>query len=89
MTPDIASGLLGLLAVVLPLLINWLSGLSGNKVSPLVVEGARHDKALNDLATALNSGTTIDVASVWAKHDRLLSQAGLDPRPIRGSGRQQ
>jgi len=84
MTPDIASGLLGLLAAVLPLLINWLSGLSGRKPSPLVVTGERHDKALNDLAKALNSGNAVDVASVWAKHDRLLSQAGLDHRPVRG-----
>jgi hypothetical protein len=87
MTPDIASGLLGLAAVVLPLLINWLSGIAGTKVSPLVAEGERHDRVLKDLAAALSSGSDIDVGAVWAKHDRLLSQAGLDPRPVSSGSR--
>lgn len=82
---NIAAAILAIVSAFLPLLLKWLS----KRMEPpneLDVLKQVHSKELHDLAEAVGSGTAIDVASVWARHDRLLLESGLS-RPGAGSDR--
>jgi hypothetical protein len=70
MGAQIASGLLALLAALLPVILKLL----GEKTD-------RDDENLKKLAGALENSDPTGVAVAWADHDRELDRLGLRPLP--------
>ena len=75
-----------LIAALLPVLVKWLTNATKPK-SDAEVLADQSDRQLTDLATAVQHGDAIDVAAVWAEHDRVLLHEGIAPADNGGGGR--
>ena len=72
----IAAAILAILTALLPLLVKWIDS-KMEEPDALSTLARTHAKETRDLYTAMDSGTAVDVAAVWARHDQLLRNAGL------------
>jgi len=84
----IVTGIVTILAALLPVLVKWLDSKMEEPDAQHVLAEQQGD-LLGDMATATWSGTGIDVATVWARHDRMLLESGIarPGAPSSGGGR--
>ena len=81
----IVAAILTIVTLLLPLLVKWIDA-QMEKPDGLDVLTRTHAKEIKDMASAMDTGTAVDVATVWARHDQLLRDAGLS-YPGSGSDR--
>lgn len=81
----VAAAILAIISMLLPLLLKWIDA-QMEKPNELDILARTHAKEIKDLASAMDNGTSVDVATVWARHDQLLRDAGLS-HPGSGSDR--